>query len=130
MLYACVCRITSVGLDLCISIRAQAGGIGEEVAAAVEGGKAPHFLRRRLLGEAGDEVLCSLTHDFRQRPILPLGNLFEPLIEGVRKMNLSAFHDMFYKPREGNIQYGDLIEARSGFPELWSYHNTGLADYG
>lgn len=47
-----------------IDLRAQFGGIGEEIAATAEGGKASDGLGLRVFRESADEVLRSLAHDF------------------------------------------------------------------
>lgn len=85
-----------VGLDLGICFRTQVGGIGEEISAAVEYGESPDRLGLWVLWEAGDEVLCRLAHDLRERPVLLLGDHFEPLIERIGELDLSPCHDVFY----------------------------------
>jgi len=72
------------------------GRIREEIATAVERGEAPDCLGLWVFWEAGDEVLGSLAHDLRERPVLLLGDHFEPLIERVGELDLSSCHDVFY----------------------------------
>ncbi len=74
----------------------QAGWIREEITATVERGEAPDGLGLWVLGEAGDEVLCGLAHDLRERPVLLLGDVFEPLVERIGELYLSSCHDAFY----------------------------------
>ena len=78
-----------IDLDLGIYLRPQAGWIGEEIAATIEYGKVPDGLGLWGLGEAGDEVLGSLAHDLRERPVLLLGYLFEPLVERIWELDLN-----------------------------------------
>ena len=102
-----------VGLDLGICFRTQVGGIGEEISTAVEYGESPDRLGLRPPWESGDEVLGRLAHELRERPVLLLGDHFEPLLERIGELDLSPCHDVFYSitkalPSNCRRQDGDL----------------------
>jgi hypothetical protein len=59
-------------------------------------GKRQTALGLWVLWEAGDEVLRRLAHDLRERPVLALGDLFEPLVKRLWELDLSSCHDVFY----------------------------------
>jgi len=83
-------------MDNGIGFRPQAGGIRKEVATTVERWEPPHCSGFRILGEAGDEMLSRFPHDLRKRPILLLGYFFEPPVERIGELDLSACHDAFH----------------------------------
>ncbi len=72
------------------------GRVAEEIAAAIERGKTPFRAGLGCLGKAGDEVLGGFAHDFCKRPVVLLGDGFEPQIEWIGKLNLCACHDALF----------------------------------
>lgn len=74
----------------------KAGGITQEITTAIKLGKAPDSMWFRFRREPCDEVLGGFPHDFRERPVLPFGDLFEPFVERIRKLNLGARHDAYH----------------------------------
>ncbi len=92
----CGCRIAMIGSDLGIAFWLQAGSVSKIIPATVERGESPDGLGLWVLWETGDEVLGRLAYDLRERPVLLLGDHFEPLIERVGELDLSPCHDVLY----------------------------------
>lgn len=79
-----------------VGLGMQRGRVAKEVASAVERGEAPFRASFGFLWKAGNEVFGGFAHDFGERPIMLLGDGFEPQIKWIRELNLRACHGVLF----------------------------------
>ena len=75
-----------------IRLRTHKRWVVQKIAATIEGRKLPVVRTLCTIGKTVNEMFGRLPHDFRQGPVLRFRDLFEPPVERVGELNLSANH--------------------------------------